>query len=67
MVADTSGSAVERASRATRRVANSVSNKLRSGTSKGGRVTLAKLTDAGIKLTGKQQEALERLKSRVSD
>ncbi len=61
------GDAAEKAGRAGRRVAHSVSEKLRSGASKGGRAALSKLTDAGIKLTGKQQEVLERLKSRVSD
>ncbi len=61
------GDAAERARRAGRRMARSVSEKLRSRASKGGRAALSKLTDAGIKLTGKQQEALERLKSRVSE
>ncbi len=65
-VAHHGGDAAEKANRAGRRMAHSVSEKLRSGASRGGRA-LSKLTDAGIKLTGKQQEALERLKSRVSD
>ena len=59
--------AAEKAGRAGRRMARSVSEKLRSGASRSGRAALSKLTDAGIKFTGKQQEALERLKSRVSD
>ena len=61
------GDAAGRASRVCRSTARSVSEKLRSRASKGGRAALSKLTDAGIKLTGKQQEALERLKSRVSE
>ena len=61
------GNAAEKANRAGRRMAHSVSEKLRSGASKGGRAALSRLTDAGIKLTGKQQQVLERLKSRVSD
>jgi len=66
-VAAHTGDAAKRAGRAGRRMALSVSEKLRLGASKGGRAALSKLTDAGIKLTGKQQEALERLKSRVSE
>ncbi len=66
-VAHHGGDAAERASSAGRRMARSVSEKLRSGASRGGRAALSKLTNAGIKLTGKQQDALERLKSRVSD
>lgn len=57
----------EKASRTGRRMARSVSEKLRSGASRGGHTALSKLTDAGIKLTGKQQAALERLKNRISD
>ena len=64
-VAHHGGDAAERASHAGLRMAHSVSEKLRSGASRGGRAALSKLTDAGIKLTVKQQEALERLKSRV--
>ncbi len=65
-VAAHTGDAAERAGRAGRRMARSVSEKLRSRTSKRGRAALSKLTDAGIKLTGKQHEALVRLKSRIS-
>ncbi len=66
-VAHHGGNAAEKTNRVGRRMAHSVSEKLRSGASKSGRAALFKLSDAGIKLTGKQQQALERLKSRVSD
>ena len=66
-VAAHTGDAAEKAGRAGRRTTRSVSEKLRSGASRGSRAALSKLTGAGIKLLGKQQEALERLKSRVSD
>lgn len=66
-VSEKGSAAAESAGRTGRRVARSVGSKLRSGASKGGRAALSRLTDAGIKVTEKQQEALERLKGKVSD
>lgn len=66
-VSEKGSAAAESAGRAGRRVARSVGEKLRSGASKGGRAALSKLTDAGMKVTEKQQQALERLKDKVSD
>ena len=66
-VSEKGGAAAQSAGRAGRRVARSVGQKLRSGASKGGRAALSRLTDAGMKVTEKQQQALERLKGKVSD
>lgn len=66
-VSEKGGAAAESAGRAGKRMARSVSQKLRSGASKGGRAALSRLTNAGMKVTEKQQQALERLKDKVSD
>jgi hypothetical protein len=66
-VSEKGSAAAESAGRAGRRMARSVSQKLRNGASKGGRAALSRLTDAGIKVTEKQHQALERLKGKVSD
>lgn len=66
-VVSTGSAAAERAGRMSRRMARTVSEKIRSGASKGSRAALSRLTDAGMKVTEKQQEALKRLKGKVSD
>ena len=66
-VSEKGSAAAGSAGRAGRRMARNVSQKLRSGASKGGRAALSRLTNAGMKVTEKQQQALERLKDKVSD
>ena len=66
-VSEKGSAAAESAGRAGRRMARSMSSKIKSGASKGGRAALSKLTDAGMKVTERQQQALERLKDKVSD
>ena len=67
LVSEKGSAAAERAGQAGRRMARSVGERLKSGASKGGRLAIAKLTQAGMKLTEKQHQALERIKDKVSD
>ena len=66
-VASRGGAARQKVSGASKRAASSVSRRVREGTTKGGRAALAKLTSAGLKITEKQQAALEKLKSKYPD
>ena len=66
-VAEKGSVAKDKVGQASKRVAVSVSKKVRGGAATGKKVAIDKLTSAGIKISQKQQSALEKLRSKYSD
>lgn len=66
-VASKGGAAKQKVSSASKRAASSLSRRVREGTTKRTRAALAKLTSTGLKITEKQQAALEKFKSKYPD